>query len=231
MGCRMHSVTLCFIWTGACCQLWRSRSCNLGPPQQEVNGHRAAKKEVAQLRKDLEAAARGRGDVQRLEEQLTALRAANTSLKASDGKRLADRAAASDEGAKDADVTAEAARLRQKVQVQAIELKSVAKALAEKEQLLNDFRHYSHRTGSEDDAAQRIAVRFSSKTTSTRHLHMSMMPCWTCVGNALLYVSLAFALTCKSQRLTIVREAAHIGSGHRRAAERMRNVGARLRRS
>ena len=103
---------------------------------QEVNAHKALKKEVARLRKEQDQAAELKESVQRLEKHVASLRSANTSLRAQLDKTNSTTAAASGaisttDGS--ADGSANIATLQQKVQLQAVELRSVAKALAERE--------------------------------------------------------------------------------------------------
>lgn len=114
------------------------------------------------MKKELEEAAHFKDDVQRLEKQVVTLRSANSALKAaaassgaappgesSDESSLAqpqtmvaDGSAKQDKPVSDATI----ALLQKNVQRQAMELNSLAKALAEKEHLLADFRR--HGTGS-----------------------------------------------------------------------------------
>jgi predicted RNase H-like nuclease (RuvC/YqgF family) len=142
---------------------------------QEVSAHKAAKKEVAQLKKALEEAAHFKEDIQRLEKQLATLRNENSAMKASvagakrscvdsresslaqpqagskasNGTERAQQGGGSSDGA--------TAALQKRVQQQAMELKSLARILAEKEQLLDDFRRHGCGPGASQVNAKECA--------------------------------------------------------------------------
>jgi DNA repair exonuclease SbcCD ATPase subunit len=99
-----------------------------------VSAHKAAKKELAALRKELEAAKQLKADVARLEEHVASLRSANSALKAQvqQDRPAFEQGSTSNPGISGPEQPS-LAKLQQKVQLQAVELKSVVKALADKD--------------------------------------------------------------------------------------------------